>query len=124
MTHTHVLAFGLTLLVVATGAAAQEGTSAHMEGCLIWSGKGAVGVRNECSRPIALMFMTFDDQQVATAELPPGGRFTSDAEWGLPDGFMFTACPVGYKPNVRFSVENKDAIGLSFYNCVGGKPNS
>jgi hypothetical protein len=53
-----------------------------------------------------------------------GGRFVSEAEWGQPGGFMFTACPAGYKPNVRFSVENKEAIGLSLYNCVGGKPNS
>jgi hypothetical protein len=121
---TRALVCGLVLLVAATGAAAQEGTSAHMEGCLIWSGRGAVGVRNECSRPIALMFMTFGDQQVVTAELPPGGRFVSEAEWGQSGGFMFTACPVGYKPNMAFSVENKDAIGLSLYNCVGGKPNS
>lgn len=124
MTRTHVLAFGLTLLVVATGATAQEGTSAHMEGCLIWSGKGTVGVRNECSRPIALTFMSLDDRKVATAELPPGGRFIADAEWGQADGFIFTACPAGYKPNVPFSVENKEAIGLSLYYCIGGKPNS
>ena len=115
---------GLALLLAAAGAAAQEGTSAHMEGCLIWSGQGAVGARNECSRPITLLFMTFDDQHVVTAELPPGGRFVSEAEWGRPGGFMFTACPVGYKPNVAFSLENKDAIGLSLYNCIGGKPNS
>ena len=65
-----------------------------------------------------------DDVVVNLAELPPGGRFVSEAEWGQSGGFMFTACPVGYKPNVAFSVENKDAIGLSLYNCVGGKPNS
>ena len=46
------------------------------------------------------MFMTFDDQQVVTAELAPGGRFVSEAEWGQSGGFMFTACPVGYKPSV------------------------
>jgi hypothetical protein len=119
------LVCGLTLmLVTAAGAAAQERSSAHMEGCLVWSGKGAVGTRNECSRPITLMFMTFDDQQVTTAELAPGGRFVSDTEWGQSGGFLFTACPVGYKPNVAFSIENKEAIGLSFYNCVGGRPNS
>jgi len=118
------LACGLALLLAATGAAAQEGTSAHMEGCLIWSGKGAVGVRNECSRPITLMFMTYDDPRIVTSELPPGGRFVSDAEWGQSGGFIFTACPVGYKPSVAFSIENKTAIGLSLYNCIGGKPTS
>lgn len=120
-------ACGLALLAVAAatgGAAAQERTSAHMEGCLVWSGQGAVGVRNECSRPIAFLFMTFDDRQVSTAELAPGGRFVADVEWGQPGGFMFTACPVGYKPNVAFSLDNKEAIGLSLYNCVGGRPDS
>jgi hypothetical protein len=115
---------GAFLLCVAASAHAQEDSRAHMEGCLIWSGQGAVGVRNECSRPITLLFMTFDDQQVVTAGLPPGGRFISDAQWGQSGGFMFTACPTGYRPSVRFSIENKDAIGLSLYNCVGGKPNS
>jgi hypothetical protein len=119
------LAPGLALmLVAASGVAAQEGTSAHMEGCLIWSGKGAVGTRNECSRPITLMFMTFDNQQITTTELAPGGRFVSDTEWGQSGGFLFTACPAGYKPNVAFSIENKQAIGLSLYNCIGGRPNS
>ena len=124
MIRPSILVQGLALLVAASGAAAQEGTSAHMEGCLIWSGRGAIGARNECSRPIALMFMLFDDGRIATAELPPGGRFVSQAEWGQPGGFMFTACPAGYQPNVTFSLENKDAIGLSLYNCVGGKPSS
>jgi hypothetical protein len=119
----HLCAFAL-LLIAATGAAAQEGTSAHMEGCLVWSGKGAVGTRNECSRPITLMFMTVEDRQITTADLPPGGRFVADREWGQSGGFLFTACPAGYRPNVPLSVENKDAIGLSLYNCVGGKPNS
>lgn len=114
----------LLLLAAAGSALAQEDSRAHMEGCLVWTGQGAVGVRNECSRPIAFLFMTFDDEKVVTAELPPGGRFMTEAQWGDPGGFMFTACPVGYQPSVRFAIENKSAIGLSLYNCVGGKPNS
>ncbi|HSI02075.1 MAG TPA: hypothetical protein VLA02_15850 [Reyranella sp.] len=112
------------LLAAATAARAQESRHAHMEGCLIWSGSGAVAVRNECSRPIVLQFMTFDDQRIVTADLPPGGRFTSDAQWGQSTGFLFTACPAGYQPNVRFAAENKDAIGLSLYYCIGGRPSS
>lgn len=112
------------MLAAASSAQAQEDVRAHMEGCLIWSGQGGVGVRNECSRPIALMFMVLDDQQVVTTELAPGGRFVSDVEWGQSGGFMFTACPTGYRPSVRFAIENKEAIGLSLYNCVGGRPAS
>ncbi len=114
----------LPVLLAAVPAGAQESSRAHMEGCLVWSGSGAVGVRNECSRPIALQFMNYADQQVVTAELPPGGRFVSDMQWDESQGFLFTACPVGYRPTVRFAVENKDAIGLSLYYCVGGRPNA
>ena len=32
---------------------------------------------------------------------------------------MFTACPAGYAPSVRFSLENKTAIVESLYNCLG-----
>jgi hypothetical protein len=114
----------LALLVAAGGASAQENTQAHMEGCLIWNRDGAVSVRNECSRPLTLQFMTAEDQQVVSADLPAGGRFTADAVWGQTLGFLFTACPIGYRPSVRFALENKDAIGISLYYCVGGRPSS
>ena len=112
------------LLAGVATARAQESRQAHMEGCLIWSSSGAVAVRNECSRTIVLQFMAHDDQQIVTSDLPPGGRFISDAQWGQTMGFLFTACPAGYRPNVRFAVENKEAIGLSLYYCIGGRPNS
>ena len=112
------------LLLIAAGAAAQELSAAHMEGCLIWNREGNVSVRNECSRPIALMFMDVGDQQVVTAELAPGTRFTSDSVWGQTSGFIFTACPVGSRPSVRFALENKETIGVSLYNCVVGRPTS
>jgi hypothetical protein len=112
------------LLLIAASAGAQEMTGAHMEGCLVWNRGGNVSVRNECSRPLALMFMDFDQQQVATADVAPGARFTSDAVWGQSSGFMFTACPVGSAPSVRFALENKETIGVSLYNCVVGRPSS
>ena len=117
-------AVGLLLLAIATAASAQERVFAHMEGCLVWNRDGNVGTRNECSRPIALMFMDFDVQQPVTFELAPGARFTSDSVWGQSTGFMFTACPLGFKPSVRFALENKEAIGVSLYNCVASEPTS
>jgi hypothetical protein len=118
------LALALAVLLAVAGAEAQEASHAHMEGCLIWSGQGAIGVRNECSRPITFLFMNADDQQVISTELPPGGRFVSDVQWGQSTGFLFTACPVGYRPNMRFALENKEPIGLSLYYCVAGEPSS
>ena len=111
----------LALLLLATPAAAQQATAAHMEGCLVWSRSagGAISAYNECSRPLTLMLMSFDDRIVVRQELAPGGRFTG-SEPTL--GFMFTACPVGSEPSLRFALENKEAISVSLYNCVAGRP--
>jgi hypothetical protein len=114
----------LALLLASSGAAAQEGLAAHMEGCLVWNREGPVMVRNDCSRPVALLFMDFDEQQVVSADLPPGARFAAPSRWGQSRGFMYTACPVGYRPSLRFALENKEPIGASLYNCVGGRPTS
>ncbi len=36
---------------------------------------------------------------------------------------MFTVCPVGYWPSLRFAVENAEPISVSLYNCLPpGKP--
>ena len=64
------------------------------------------------------------DHAVVAADLAPGGRFTTDAVWGQSGGFMFTACPPGTRPNLRFALENRQAIGVSLYNCVSGRPSS
>jgi hypothetical protein len=116
--------FLLTVTIVTATAEAQERRMAHMEGCLIWSREGNIAARNECSRPIALKYMDFDVQQTVTTELAPGARFTSDSVWGRTTGFMFTACPLGFRPSVPFALENKEAIGGSLYNCVAGEPTS
>ena len=112
------------LLLAAARAGAQEAAMAHMEGCLVWNRGGTVAVRNECSRPLALMFMDFDDQNVVTADIAPGAAFTSGAVWGRSSGFMFTACPLGTRPSVRFAPENKETLGASLYNCIAGRPTS
>jgi hypothetical protein len=104
-------------------AEAQEQVRAHMEGCLAWGGPGPVVVRNDCPRPISLTIMSFGNQQPATIELAPGALYTASFEWNT-TGFMFTACPGGFQPSVRFAVENKETIGASLYNCVAGRPTS
>ena len=110
-------------LVIAT-AEAQERTLAHMEGCLVWNRTGNIAALNECSRPLTLKFMDADTQQAVTTDVAPGARFTADAVWGKTVRFMFTACPLGFRPSVPFTLENKEAISLSLYNCVAGEPTS
>jgi hypothetical protein len=113
------------LLAMAGPAIAQEITAAHMEGCLVWNREGQVSARNECSRPLTLMFMDFDGRESVTADMPPGARFTSaNSVWGSTGGFIFTACPPGSRPSLRFALENKEPIGASLYNCVVGRPTS
>ena len=88
----------LALLLLPVTAAAQEISAAHMEGCLVWNREGNVAARNECSRPLTLMFMDFDTQQPLTVELAPGGQFMAPSVWGRTGGFMFTACPSSLRP--------------------------
>jgi hypothetical protein len=119
------LAWALALLPLATVAAqAQERMIGHMEGCLVWNREGNVSVRNECSRPLTLVFMDAGATQPQTADLAPGARFTADSVWGQSPGFMFTACPLGFRPSVRFAPENRETISVSLYNCVEGRPTS
>ncbi len=122
-------AVALLLMAMATAATvaaqAQERTAAHMEGCLVWNRPpGTVMVGNECSRSISLKFMDLETQKSQTVELAPRQRLATDTEWGQPAGFMFTACPMGFRPSVEFSVENKQAISASLYNCVVSEPTS
>ena len=116
------LLLSLCLLVLAGGAAAQYPARAHMEGCLVWGvANGNLVVRNECSRAMTLMFMSFDDQHVVQSDVAPGAWFDSGRR---PAQFMFTACPVGFLPSVRFALENERPIRDSLYNCQPGRPDA
>jgi hypothetical protein len=107
---------------VAESAVAQS-VRAHMEACTRWGHAGSqFGTANSCDTPIVILFMTLGDQRVIEREVPPGAWFSAPAD--LSGGWMFTACPVGYAPNLRFAVENKDAILVSLYNCLAGRPDA
>ena len=106
--------------VAAAGAAAQP-VKAHMEACTRWGQAGSQhGTYNSCDAPVVILFMAFADTGVVEREVPPGAWFGSAAD--LSAGWMFTACPVGYAPNIRFALENKDAILDSLYNCLPSRP--
>lgn len=110
-------------LLTAAVAWAQPATHPHMEGCLVWSViDGTVGARNECARAFTLLFMVLDSGGKVEAEIAAGGTFNS----GMAPGptYMFTVCPVGYMPSVRFVPENQATIIDSLYNCVVGRPDA
>jgi hypothetical protein len=113
------------LLAFAAPAGAQEADAkAHMEGCLKWhKDDRGYSAFNQCDAPIAIKFMMLQDRRLIEGEAPPGGRFSTETSLG---GMMiFTACPVGYQPSVRFAAENAKQIAVSLYNCLPlGRPNS
>ena len=103
--------------------AQQEDQRAHMEGCLKWqSVNDGYAAFNQCDSPIVVKFMMLADQRVIEGDAPPHGRFV--ARTSLRGKLIFTACPSGYEPSLRFAAANAEAIAVSLYNCVAGRPNS
>jgi hypothetical protein len=116
----------LAIFFVLSWPAQSQSTAsrAHLEGCLIWqnASEGYVAF-NQCDSHIAVKFMMLDDRRVIEGEAPPHGRFT--AATPLRGSLIFTACPVGYVPSVRFAADNAEQIAVSLYNCLPpGRPNS
>ena len=70
--------------------------------------------------------MTLYDGHITEKNVMPGARFESDPlDASRPAEIMFTACPIRYRPNLRFAVENAEPISVSLYNCLPpGKPTS
>jgi hypothetical protein len=93
---------------------------AHVERCIAWDVREErLQAVNKCKRPAALMFMLFKDQRVVEAEIKPGAVFdTGVSREDAESDWMYTACPAGHAPNVPFSMQYKDAIGPSTYQCV------
>jgi hypothetical protein len=109
------------VVAFATASAVAQPVKAHMEACTRWGHAGAeFGTRNSCDGPVVILFMALGDGQVVEREVAPGAWFGAPAD--VSAGWMFTACPVGYAPNLRFGLENKDAILDSLYNCLPARP--
>jgi hypothetical protein len=114
------------LLSVAMPLSAQE-LLPHMESCLDWSHTdGQWGALNNCKGPTTIQFMVLADGPLITQDVPPGSRFNSGAPEPIGvNAWMYTACPVGYTPNIRFVPANADIIIPSHYHCVRqGRPDA
>lgn len=112
-------AAAIALLLPPTAGRAQQ-TVAHSEACLRWSYvDGLFGSTNNCDKPVTITFALLSDGCKIERSVAPNGRFNSGAAKAeIEGGWIFTACPVGYAPNVPFSIRNKDPILQSLYNCV------
>lgn len=96
-------------------------TRLHLEACTKWTERnGSFGFTNECGEPVALLFIELNGPHRFDRLIPPNERF----DIGLPaktineTGWLFTACPAGYVPNVPFTTESQAKIVKSQYECV------
>ncbi len=119
---------GALLLAVPTLAAAQQKVSrAHMEACVRWiATAGQYLTLNSCDTAVTIQFMALADGRTVERDVQPGNQFESGPmDPNKPTEMMFTVCPVGYRPSVRFARENAETISESLYNCLPlGRPGS
>ena len=121
------LAWAALALLPGLALAQEKVSRAHMEACLRWTLAGSRFItRNSCDTPITVQFMTLYDGHLVEKDVPPGGVFQSDpVDIDRTNQMMFSACPTGYRPSPRFTVENAHAIRVSLYNCQpSNKPTS
>jgi hypothetical protein len=118
---------GALIAVPALATAQQKVSRAHMEACVRWvATAGQYLTLNSCDTAISIQFMTLYDGRVVERDVMPGNQFESGPlDPAKPTEMVFTVCPVGYRPSVRFARENAETISESLYNCLPlGKPGS
>jgi hypothetical protein len=96
-------------------------TKLHLEACIKWSEKnGRFGFTNECRAAVAILFIELNGPHRYDRVIRPDERFDIDLPGKTINetGWLFTACPAGYGPNVPFSAENRTRIVKSQYECV------
>ncbi len=110
----------LALPAPAQAQAQEQQSRAHMEACVRWVHvDGQFLTQNSCDTAVSIQFMTLYDGHVIEKDVMPGGQFESGPVDSLKaTEMMFTVCPAGYVPNVKFSRQNAEPISVSLYNCL------
>ncbi len=96
-------------------------TRRHLEACTRWSEQGGgFGFTNECSEPVALIFVELDGLRRFDRVIRPKERFEIHLREKTINttNWLFTACPAGYVPGVPFTVENRTRIVTGQYECA------
>ena len=115
---------GLAVLALlawpATVPAQDRDSRAHMEACVRWAHvDGQYITLNMCDTAVSILFMTLADGHVIEKNVLPGSQFESGpVDRGQAAQMIFTVCPIGYVPSVRFVRENVEPISVSLYNCL------
>jgi hypothetical protein len=93
----------------------------HLEACTKWSERnGSFGAKNECSEPVALLFIQLSGEHRFSGVVLPNERFdTGVSETTITaTDWLFTVCPAGYVPSLPFTADNRIAISTGRYECV------
>jgi hypothetical protein len=96
-------------------------TRLHLEACTKWSEQDdSFGFTNECGEPVALLFIQLNGEHRFDRLVKPGERFDPgvDEKTINATGWLFTACPAEYVPNLPFTSENQLQILKGQYECV------
>jgi hypothetical protein len=116
-----MLAFALSSSLHAATEPGSGDTRPHLEACTKWREQNRrFGFQNECREPVALLFIELNGARRFDRVIQPNQRFDID----LPEktvnetGWLFTACPAGYVPDIPFTAELQTRIVKSQYECV------
>lgn len=102
-------------------AETRPGTRAHLESCTRWRSRGGNFVtKNTCAATVAIALQSFDGKHRFERRLQSGEELDSriranDLETA---GWIGWTCPEGYRPNVAFTLENRQKFFDSSYECV------
>ena len=114
------LSAALSLLATAEAMAQEKVSRAHMEACVRWVyAGGEYSTLNSCDTTVNIKLMALQSGQVFEGDVRPGETFIAGPlAQGDPGTMMFTVCPLGYVPSLKFSAENAQPIIVSLYNCL------
>ena len=92
----------------------------HLEACEHWQRIGDRYIfTNICDTPLAIMLMVRTSRRTVTFILPPGGKIEPTIPAPeMATGAFWTACPLGYEPNVPVTPEYDRIITAASYHCV------
>jgi len=104
-------------------AHAQNKVGMHLEECTEWRDfNGSHYTRNVCNRAVTVFFMTLDGKNRIERHLqrnePIDTGILSVTAKEL--GWIGATCPVGFRPDVPFTPENRQRFFDSYYDCVPG----
>lgn len=93
----------------------------HLESCTRWRSRGGVFVtKNTCPATVAIALQSFDGKHRLERRLQSGEELNSRIPANDLEtiGWIGWTCPEGYRPDVAFTLENRQKFFGSSYECT------